>query len=154
VLPHVGVHGRRKHNGSLESQIESSKKVVRQTVCETRDQVRRRGSDYQNFIILGDTDVLHRTAENSLAGPVLGSPQTSDDLSAGERGKRQGLDELARGVRHYDLDRATSFAQGTGELSRLVRSDAAADAERDLHFKTFIQLRRVRLHHLAPSLRT
>ena len=93
------------------------------------------GRDDQNFVILRDADVLHGAAENALAGAVLAGPETSDDFPSGERGKREGLDEFASGIGHDDLDRAAAFAEGTGEFRRLVRSNTAADAERDFHLR-------------------
>ena len=97
MVPHVRVHRRRQHNSPRERQISRGEKVVGQAVCELRQQIRGRGSDHQNLILLGDSNVFDR-ARKSILG-AGGGKQIRDYFASGERRECERANKLLRAQR-------------------------------------------------------
>ncbi len=81
MFPHVRVHRRSEHDCALECEIESGEEIVSQAVRELGQQIRSRGSDNENIVLLCDSNMLDRTGE-SLFGRTPG-PESGDYLPAG-----------------------------------------------------------------------
>ena len=69
-------------------------------------------------------DVAHRVGG-------AGLPQVGQHRTAGERLERHRRDELRRRVGHHDVDGDAFLDQQARQFRRLVRGDAAGDAQHD-----------------------
>ncbi len=81
---------------------------------------------------LSSIDVLN--GRGSVAGVgAFGSPEAGDDFVAGESGEGERRDELLRGRGHHHMHVEGVLLQIANQFRGLVGSDAAGDANRDLH---------------------
>ena len=117
----------------VEGEIQRCEEIVGQAVGKAREQIRGGGRDDEHVVVLRDANVLHGAAEHCIAGALLVGPKAGDDFASGERGKRERLNELARRLRHDDLDGTAALAERPSEFRRLVRGNSTAYAQRDFH---------------------
>src|SRR6185369_3829777 len=87
--------------------------VTAQASCESAEEVRRRGRDDDDVGPTCELDVPHRSFRVRVPKIVPNTP-------ARNRLERQWTDELARTMRHDDLNFAAALDEATHELRRLV----------------------------------
>ena len=126
VPPHVDVHRRRQQHRAGEGQVQGGEKIAGQPVGQLGQQIGGGGRHRQQIVFLRRADVVDR---------VFDGEQVGQHLAAGERRERHRRHEPLRGLGHHRSHLVALLHQQTRQLGRLVRRDAAADAENDLHGK-------------------
>ena len=124
MQPHLSIHGGRDQNGRARGERDRGERVMRQTVRELGDNVRRRRCDEEEIRSIGQLDVT---------GPpiFLFIKKTGHDRIFRERLQSERGNELGRVLRHHDENLMALFDEQTGELGRFVSGDRAADTEQD-----------------------
>ena len=127
VLSHLVFEHRSVHRGRYQlfrraGEHRRSKHIVSQSMSQLCDHVRRRRSDDYEVGRLRQRDVLHIESAFSLE-------RIHDAFVPREGLEYERSDELARVLRHYNMDVGFLFFQSACQSCRLVAGDAARDAE-------------------------
>jgi len=77
-------------------------------------------------------DVLDGGSGVSLVG-ILGSPEAGNDFVSGQGGEGERRDEVLRGPGHDHVHVECMLLQFAHQFRGFIRSDAASDADCDLH---------------------
>ena len=124
VLPHLQVHGGRDDERDGARQDGGGEQIITATMHEPREKISGRGCDEHDVVAAREFDVRHAVVGS-------GVPQIAKHRVAGQRLKRCGAHEFARGSGHGNGDFATGFDQKAREFGGFICGDAAGDAEQD-----------------------
>ncbi len=136
VLPHVRVHRRREDERGVYGEGGARQQVVGETGGELRERVGRRWRNGEDLRTRGEREVRDRGVPRHVLARIRTSRRVAlelfdQDRSPGDPLEGGAADELeARGGLH-DAHAVARLDREPGELDRLVRGDAAADAEQD-----------------------
>ncbi len=124
VLPHLAIHGRSDEHRRECGQRNFRDGISRETMCEFREDVRRRRSDEQQVGAIREIDVtgfpttrLIKNADNH---------RVSRESLEGQR-----CDKFLRSVGHRHMDFPTALHHSTGEFRRFIGSDRPGHSEND-----------------------
>ena len=124
VRPHLPVHRGRDEQRAVARERQRGQEVVGVAVGDLGEKVRRRRRDDDRVGAARQVDVAH-----AVVG--AGRPQVGEHRPARQRLQRQRRDEAAGGVGHADVDGDAGLDEQPRELGRLVRGDAAGQAQHD-----------------------
>jgi|GEM_PF-7010676 len=124
IGPHLAIHGRRDGDRCGRRQTKRGQQIIRETMCEPREEIGRRRRDDDLVGPASELDVAHRRL-----GCLV--PQIRPHRLAGDGLEGQRRDEALGAGRHDDLHVTAALDQASDQIGALVRGDSARNAEED-----------------------